>query len=282
MTDYINSALSALWYFLIFPLDWPHKGGKRAQYCRARALPNWAISVRHSLRARPPVDISVVITCFNYEAYLELAVKSVIEAASCNRDLKIEVIIFDDRSTDHSFKVANALLQSCLLPISVIRPWWNVGVSRGRNLCLLHAKGDFVFILDADNTLSKDGLKNLYSCAIIEKADAAYGPIRCILTDGKENSWVSNTPFDPDILRKQGPYIDAMALFRKATLVSLGGYDINLLKTIGGWEDYDLWLRLANDQYKVSFCKDAVIGNYLVKQNSMVKKISYKDISNYL
>jgi FkbM family methyltransferase len=130
--------------------------------------------------------------------------------------------------------------------------------------------------------LIKDSLSNLYECAIAEKSDAAYGPIRRILPNGEEHSRVSNAPFDPDFLRKQGPYIDAMALFRKSTLVSLGGYNLELLKIIGGWEDYDVWLRLAVDPYKVSFYKNTVIGNYLFKPDSMVKKISYKEIINGL
>ena len=257
-------------------------GGRLAQYHRAKALPNWALSFCRSSKGVTPVDISVVITCFNYDEYLESAVNSVVEAALFNERLMVEILIFDDCSTDNSFSVAKALSQSCALPISIIRPWWNVGVSKGRNLSFFHARGDFIFILDADNMLAKNSLSDLYQCAIAEKADAAYGPIRRILPDGGEHSWVSNVPFDPDILRQQGPYIDAMALFRKTTLVSLGGYNINLLKIIGGWEDYNLWLRLADDQYKVSFCKNTVIGNYLYKSNSMVKKISYKEIINGL
>jgi len=278
MRHHLVHALSAIWYLCMGRLGWPTMGGRLAQYHRAKALPDWGISSYRSFRSIAPVDISVVITCFNYGEYLDSAVNSVVEAALFNKRLSVEILIFDDRSTDHSFGIAKALLQNYPLPISIFRSWWNVGVSKGRNLGLSHARGDFVFILDADNTLSKDSLSNLYTRAIAENADAAYGPIRRILPGGEEHSWVSNTPFDPDFLRQQGPYIDAMALFRKTTLVSLSGYNINLLKLIGGWEDYDLWLRLADDRYKVSFCKNTVIGNYLFKSNSMVKKISYKEI----
>lgn len=282
MSNHLVHALAAVWYPCIGRFGWPTMDGRLAQYHRARALPDWATSFCRSSSDIASVDISVVITCFNYGEYLESAVNSVIEAALFNARLIVEILIVDDRSNDNSFSVAKALLESCPLPISIIRPWWNVGVSKARNLSLSHARGDFIFILDADNTLAKDSLSNLYQCTIAEKADAAYGPIRRILPDGEEHSWVSNAPFDPNILRQQGPYIDAMALFRKTTLVSLGGYNVNLLKIIGGWEDYDLWLRLADDQYKVSFCKNAVIGNYLFKSNSMAKRISYKDFINGL
>jgi FkbM family methyltransferase len=277
MSNHLAHALAAIWYPCIGRFGWPTMDGRLAQYHRAKALPAWATSFSRSSRDIAPVDITVVITCFNYGEYLESAVNSVVEAALFDARLNVEMLIVDDGSTDNSFSVAKALLQSCPLPISIIRPWWNVGVSKARNLSLSHARGDFVFILDADNTLAKDSLSNLYQRIIAEKSDATYGPIRRVLPGGEEHSWVSNAPFDPAILRQQGPYIDAMALIRKTTLVSLGGYNVNLLKIIGGWEDYDLWLRLADDQYKVSFCKNAVIGNYLFKSNSMAKRISYKD-----
>ena len=50
------------------------------------------------------------------------------------------------------------------------------------------------------------------------------------------------------------PYIDAMALFDREKLIELGGYDTELYK-FGwfGWEDYDLWLRIANAKLRVSF-----------------------------
>ncbi len=46
-----------------------------------------------------------------------------------------------------------------------------------------------------------------------------------------------------------------MAMFRRDTLLELGGYD-HTLSEIGwfGWEDYDMWLRFAqNDLPVVSF-----------------------------
>jgi len=59
--------------------------------------------------------------------------------------------------------------------------------------------------------------------------------------------------WDPEIL-VQTPYIDAMALFRRATLLELGGYDY-ALSQIGwfGWEDYEMWLRFAAREFSVGF-----------------------------
>ena len=50
------------------------------------------------------------------------------------------------------------------------------------------------------------------------------------------------------------PYIDAMALFDRRQLIEIGGYDNELYK-FGwfGWEDYDLWLRIAQAKFRVTF-----------------------------
>jgi hypothetical protein len=49
-------------------------------------------------------------------------------------------------------------------------------------------------------------------------------------------------PFQPKRLRN-GNYIDAMALVRTATAREMGGYTTD--RRLYGWEDYDLWCRLA-------------------------------------
>jgi GT2 family glycosyltransferase len=59
--------------------------------------------------------------------------------------------------------------------------------------------------------------------------------------------------WDPRML-VEFPYIDAMAMFDREQLIKIGGYDNELYK-LGwfGWEDYDLWLRIANAGLRVSF-----------------------------
>jgi hypothetical protein len=59
--------------------------------------------------------------------------------------------------------------------------------------------------------------------------------------------------WDPQMLVER-PYIDAMALFDRRQLIEIGGYDKRLYK-FGwfGWEDYELWLRIAQAKLPVSF-----------------------------
>jgi len=248
----------------------------RRQYLRARALPDWAVWRATDRHIRPQtqtaVEVSVIITCYNYAAYIGAAIESVF--ASEREGLSLELIVVDDASTDGSAGRIQASRMAAPIPMISLRTWWNVGVSRARNLGIAKARGQYVFILDADNTLAPGALAALHTAAeAAENADAAFGPVHRVKTDGTSDGIVSNRPFDVDFLRKVENYIDAMALFRKSKLIEVGGYNVDLLRIIGGWEDYALWLELAERGSQVVFV-DRRIGTYLVKPDSMVSKIS--------
>ncbi len=248
-----------------------------AQYHRAEALPDRAVSIRRFGPSVDEIGVSIVIPSFDYAEHLPTAVRSALTALAAIGPDGAEILIVDDRSTDGSHAVACGLLQASPIPAAVIRPLWNVGLSRARNIGRRHARGRFVFFLDADNTVDAAGLAALYRQAQADGADAAYGPIRRVTLDGEDLGLLSELPFDPDRLVDSGNYIDAMALFRRSALNALGGYDVGLLRIIGGWEDYALWLRFARDKRPVSFCPDTIVGTYVVKHDSMVKRISLKE-----
>jgi len=98
------------------------------------------------------MKISVIIPVYNAEAYIEMCVKSIVEFMSVN-GLDFEVIMVDDGSKDNS-----------LAKIKDIESWVkgegkdaivvhqeNQGVSAARNNGFVHATGDFVWFVDADD-----------------------------------------------------------------------------------------------------------------------------------
>lgn len=243
-----------------------------AQHRRAKQLPDFA-TWRWRNRMfwpRPKPDVSVLITCFNYAAYVGHAMRSA--AVAAQQGLTIEIIIVDDASTDGSNKTIRTVARGLPVPVRLLRPWWNVGLSRARNLALARARADFVFILDADNTVAPEALRRLHARMVRENADAAFGPIRRVFADGSTGDLISDRPFDARLLA-QGNYIDAMAMFRRQTLLAMGGYDVDLLRLIGGWEDYALWLALGERGGKVTF-EPELVGQYLTKLDSMVSQLT--------
>lgn len=280
-----NKVLSLLGHAagLIWLARSARRGDRRAQlgtqFHRAALLPEygvrkWSNQLAHDVSH---VDVSVLVTCFNYEQYVEIAVRSVFPSAA--DPVRVEIVVVDDASSDGSLALLLRLLAESPLPFRIVRPWWNVGLSRARNLALRNARGTFVFILDADNAVAPSALARLHALAQTEDAAAAYGPIRCVTTDGENAGWLSDRPFDPAFLRNQGNYIDAMAMFRRDLLEEIGGYDVDLLRTIGGWEDYVLWLELAVRGCKVVFDGE-VMGTYLTKPDSMVSRITTSELES--
>lgn len=110
--------------------------------------------------------ISVIIPCYNAEAFLADAVRSV--QAQTHTDF--ECLLVDDGSGDGTRALIERLARedSRLRPIILPR---NQGVSAARNAALDAARGEWVALLDADDLWEPDRLKKLVSLAEEMSAD---------------------------------------------------------------------------------------------------------------
>jgi len=103
--------------------------------------------------------VSVIVPCYNEEFYIKKCLDVLL-----NEDFNktFEIIIVDDASTDNSqsiIKMQNSpLLKLCSMPL-------NAGPAAARNTGLKSAKGEYVFFLDVDDTISSSTLKILYNHA---------------------------------------------------------------------------------------------------------------------
>lgn len=102
-------------------------------------------------RERP--FLSIVLPCYGVQAYLRQCLDSIL--GQTFRD--IEVIGVDDASPDHSGQILDeyAARDSRL---RVIHLEDNVGLGRGRNIGLDHARGRYVLFLDSDDWLGDGAL----------------------------------------------------------------------------------------------------------------------------
>ena len=197
--------------------------------------------------------LAVLITLYNYAQHIDECIASVTRAATQLRE-PLEVIIVNDASTDRSLARALESSRKSHLAIRVADKKFNTGLADARNTALQIARAPYVFMLDADNLVYPHALQQLL--AVISSGDygAAYAML-CRFRGAieKREGLLSYFDFDPEIL-VQYPYIDAMAMFRRDTLLQLGGYD-NQLSQIGwfGWEDYDMWLKFAQRRVPVGF-----------------------------
>ena len=129
-----------------------------------------------------------------------------------------------------------------------------------------HAKSDLLFILDADNEVLPEGLERLATGMEEEPgAGFAYGIVQSFDSNGPLDvmNWL---PWDGARLR-QGNDIDAMGQLRRSALEAIGGYATD--PALYGWEDFALWLAMAEHGYEGVHVPDFV-GRYRKSLHSMI------------
>lgn len=99
---------------------------------------------------------SIIIPCYNVEKYLDECLNSV-----CSQSLQnIQILCVDDGSTDCTGEILQNRARLDQRIEVYTQP--NLGVSAARNTGLKHAKGSFVYFLDADDMI--DGQMVLERC----------------------------------------------------------------------------------------------------------------------
>ena len=109
--------------------------------------------------------ISVVIPCYNAEAFLRETIESVLNQTYRNH----EIILVDDGSTDGTATIIQsygATVRGISTP--------NRGASAARNLGTAMVQGDFIQYLDADDLLTPQALETKLKALLSTKGDVAY------------------------------------------------------------------------------------------------------------
>ena len=113
--------------------------------------------------------ISVVVTCYNHENYIEQCLRSIFKQTYRN----IELIVLDDGSTDFSSEVIQEVLKESPF-VTTFESHENIGVVRTRNKGLNLLNGDYFLFVDSDDFLDERYVEELYNGAINHQADIVY------------------------------------------------------------------------------------------------------------
>jgi hypothetical protein len=211
--------------------------------------------------------ISVLVTLYGHERHVQAALDSV-ERSTLR---PVELIVVDDASEDGSGERASDWLRAHpAVPALLVRHRWNRGLPHSRNAALDFARAPLVFVLDADNDLYPHGLERLSGALEDEpSASFAYGILECFDAAGPVGL-VSYGQWRPERLREMN-YVDAMALIRADVLRALGGYATD--PRLHGWEDYDLWCRMA-ETGRAGAAVPGFVGRYRVAEHAMLRSVS--------
>lgn len=183
------------------------------------------------------VPISLVITVYNRERYLEQAIESVL--AQTRRDF--ELVIWDDGSTDSSVEIARRYAESDSR-VRVIAAE-HLGRTRALKAAIAQTTGAYIGVVDSDDILRPAALEE--TAPVLD----TYPEVGLIYTDYmvideagniKGQGQRSRIPYSKDRL-----LVDFMIfhfrLFRRSVYDQVGGID----ESFDYAEDYDLCLRLC-------------------------------------
>lgn len=179
--------------------------------------------------------VSVIIPIYNYGKQFEKTLQSVFESNYKN----LEIIIVNDGSTDeYTLKKLNSITH----PNIKIIHQENQGPSSARNNGVRNSNGDFILPLDADDMILPEYIQ---SCVTILKNNKNISPVYCDTQHIGEIQGVEQRPEWSLERLQQGPFIVNCSMFHRQAFDICNGYDSELK----GWEDYDLWIRMALNGY---------------------------------
>ena len=170
------------------------------------------------------IDISIVITNYNYGKYLGRCIRSCLKQSAKN----FEIIVVDDKSTDNSREVISAFNGY----VKAIYLSEHQGVAETSNRGIRIALGAFVIRVDADDYIQENAL-SFMSEILFNNPDIGFVYSDHIRVDKKEEQKVKLDTLEK--IYRHGAGI----MFRKSNLEAIGLYD----KKLENAEDYDLLKR---------------------------------------
>ncbi len=109
--------------------------------------------------------VSIIIPVFNKIEYIKDCIHSCLKQTYKN----IEIIVVDDCSSDSSGLYAKTLLADSSIENFVLQHATNKGLSASRNSGIRQSKGDYLFFLDADDTIDNNLISELVKHLAIDK-----------------------------------------------------------------------------------------------------------------
>lgn len=209
--------------------------------------------------------VTLMVVTYNHERYVDQCLASV--AAQTFRDL--EVVVIDDASVDGTVDRIRPWLAKIPFETRLIVNERNLGICATRNRVVGAARGTFLSALSGDDFYEPDKIDRQHRVLseLDESVVAVFSNMRVVDDECTPTSrWYEDgrPPAEGRIFDRlvESNFIPApTVLVRRAAVLGVGGYDESLF-----YEDYDMWLRLA-DRYEFHFVPGDVV-NYRWTGNS--------------
>lgn len=194
------------------------------------------------------IDISIIVPCYNQAHFLSNSLQSVLNQTYANW----ECIIVNDGSPDHTEEVAKEWVNKDARFIYLVKE--NGGLSSARNFGLKHAKGKWIQLLDADDLLLanklKDHITHFNNNKNIQISVSGY---RYFTDDVRKRKVIGNGFLIPEtvilqtdtdvleVLMQKNPFVISAPLYHQSVFDKVGFFDEELTAL----EDWDFHTRCA-------------------------------------
>jgi glycosyltransferase EpsE len=181
--------------------------------------------------------ISVIMSVYNAQDYLEIAINSIINQAYQNW----EFIICDDASTDNSWEIIKNYKIKFPEKFIIFQNTKNMRLAYSLNECLKKTTGELVARMDADDISHSSRFR--YQVEYLEQNPlvSMVGTEMIKFNDfGKKRIQLPSFP-SPKMLLKKVTFFHPTIMTYKFVYDNLGGYVVKKRTSVG--QDYDLWFR---------------------------------------
>ncbi len=207
------------------------------------------------------VDLSVVVTCYNYKQYISECILSCINQ---NTDFNYEIIVIDDGSTDGSQEIIKSFSDEILF-----FPKENSGVECSSNFGIKKSNGKFITRLDADDFYNENFIqKSLEKIISNDLDDFAFTYSNYSAIDEDSNTlWESDLPvFCSQEIFSRGDFLASGTIFSREALFEAGLY--NEEKPNCGLENFELVLKLLK-KGRIGLLNKMNLFNYRIHNKNM-------------
>ncbi|MFA5484718.1 MAG: glycosyltransferase [Candidatus Pacearchaeota archaeon] len=202
----------------------------------------------------PNPFVSIVIPVYNSEKTLNSCLKSILKQNYSN----YEVIVVDNNSNDDSkkiiksFEIKNKKLKYFFEPIK--------GRGSARNKGILSSSGEIILMVDSDCVVPSNWINNLLQPIIFEGESIVMGNEE-IAFKNKLSHQIQRANHDLLLDHLDGPYINYLDTKNFAIISSLVK-KLMFNSSLVQMEDFEFYLRLKLNNYKIRFLKDVKVKHY--------------------
>ena len=194
--------------------------------------------------------VSVIIPCYNSSHFIKSTLQSVKNQTYTNW----ECIVVNDGSTDNSENIIKTNTISDIRFIYIYQK--NKGLSGARNTGLNKSTGEYVLLLDADDILHPDKIKNSIELLLSEKSDMVITNFvrfkKNLQNIKKAHCNLTNVKFDYENILfnwdKEFTFPPHCVIFSKKIMSNS-----EFLEDLKAKEDWFFWIQLFSKRPKVSY-----------------------------